>query len=601
MTPPLLPSSPVTRPSSLRLAETLDIGPINAGSTPSLIADLTASFMGADSMLVDQSADCTSSFLQHVPPTPSPIRKRPRPETLMVEALLTPPASTTKRVRFSSLELPPRICTPELEEAENKSEGQQILARVEQELAQEQLQEADSTLRIEIPVMDFSRPKLPWEELDSGLEKVRDLEAWAGFAARKWGGSGGVGMELSWRPLVRTAIMAPVEELVDADFVSDFVVGSKESEESEMAVLGSLRALGLKEIGEEDDTELEPGIFTVRMDIEALVKRKKQKRPKLDDHTRATADESRGKEASGVQRDKGPLSTNPLETFMALRSRVAKEPANALNSRTIQINPNPQLNQAPIVLPDLTPSAPLSPFPVPKIHLPISPGTFIVSTTLLSERRLFKNIKDLYPTATIVERDFTVPIPDTFNGVPQAPDADPEADLLLSPFSGVVLTTLQKIRQAPLPGHSLSSTRQRVADIALLYERLFVLVLGTVRSSDTETIAGFMSFAAALRLRVYVRVISEEGDIAASWAVALMVREGSPVRLLDEETLWERFLRRAGLNAFAAQVVLRECREVGLRGLLRMEGEERRSLFVAVAGERVGERVEKRLVGAWGE
>lgn len=601
MTPPLLPSSPITLPPCLRLAETLDIGPINAGSTSSLIVDLTVSFMDADSMLADPSTDCTSSFLQHASLTPSPIRKRPRPETLMVEALLTPPASTAKRVRFASLELPSRICTPELEEAENKSEGQEILARVEQELAQEQLQEADSTLRIEIPVMDFSRPKLPWEDPESGLERVRGLEAWAGLAARKWGGSGSVGMELSWRPFVRSAIMTSVEEVEDAEFISDFVVGSEENEESEMAVLGDLRALRLKGIEEEDGIELEPGIFTVRMDVEALVKRKKQKRPKIDDHPRATADESLGKEASGLRRYIGPLSTNPLDTFMTLRSRVVKEPANTLNSRTIQINPNPQLNQTPIVLPEPTPSTPLSPFPTPKIHLPISPGTFIASTTLLSERRLFRGIKDLYPTATIIERDFTVPIPDTLSGAPQPPDADPEADLLLSPFSGVVLTTLQKIRQAPLPGNSLSSTRQRIADVALLYERLFVLVLGTVRSSDTETIAGFMSFAAALRLRVYVRVISEKEDIAASWAVALMAREGSPVRLLDEETLWERFLRRAGLNAFAAQVVLRECREVGLRGLLKMEGEERRRLFVAVAGERVGERVGQRLAGVWGE
>lgn len=603
MTPPLLPSSPITLPPSLRLAERLDVGPINAGSTSSLISDLTASFMAADSMLVDPSlADCTSNFLQHIPPTPSPIRKRPRPETLMVESLLTPPTSTTKRVRFASLELPLRISTPELEEAENKSQGQQILVRVEQELAQEQLQEADSTLRIEIPVMDFSRPKLPWEGPGNGLERVRDLETWAGLAAKKWGGSGGVGMELSWRPFVRSAIVVAVEELEDAEFMNEFLVRSEDGEENERTLLDNLRALGLKRVEEDDETELEPGVFTVRMDMEALVQRKKKQQiPKLDDHIRAAADKRNGKEASGLQKDAEPLSTNPLDTFMALRSRVAKKSENALNSRTIQINPIAQLNQVPTVLPEPTPSPAPQPFPVPKINLPVSPGTFIASTTLLSERRLFRGIKDLYPTATIIERDFTVPIPDTFNDAPHTTDADPEADLLLSPLCGVVLTTLQKIRQAPLPGHAMNSTRQRVADVALLYERLFVLVLGTVRSSDAETIAGFMSFAAALRLSVHVRVVPEEGDAAASWTVALMAREGSQVRLLDEETLWERFLRRAGLNAFAAQVVLRECREVGLRGLLKIEGDGRRRLFVDVAGERVGERVERRLVGAWGE
>lgn len=554
--------------------------------------------MTADSMLIDPSTDYTSSFLQLVPPTPSPIRKRPRPETLMVEAPLTPPASTTKRVRFASLQLPSRICTPEPEETENESEGKQILAKVEQELGQEQLQEADSTLRIDVPVMDFLRSKLPWEESGNGLDRVRDLEAWAGLAARKWGGSGCVGMDLSWRPFPRSAIRGPVEELENVEFMDEFIVSSQDGDKLERILLEGLRR---GEIKKEGDADLEPGVFKERMDIESLVRRKKkQKRSKPDNHTKAVVDESHEDKVSGLQGDAGPLSTNPLDTFMALRSRVAKKPPDASNSRTIQINPTAQLSPLPTALAP-TSSPVLPPFPTPEIRLPTSPGTFIASTTLLSERHLFRGIKDLYPSATIIERDFTVPILDTFNSGPQASEPDSEADLLLSPLSGVVLTTLQKIRQAPLPGNALSSTRQRVADVALLYERLFVLVFGTVRSSDTETIAGFMSFSAALRLKVYVRVIPEEHDIATRWIVALMVREGSPVRLLDEETLWERFLRRAGLNAFAAQVVLRECREMGLRGVLKMEGEKRRKLFVEVAGGRVGERVEKRLVGVWEE
>lgn len=519
----------------------------------------------------------------------------------MVEAPLTPPTSITKRVRFASLQLPPYIRTLGLEGAEDESEGKLILARVKQELEQEQLQEADSTLRVDVPVMDFSRPKLPWEEPGNGLDRVHHLEAWAGLASKKWGGSGCVGIELSWRPFLRSAIRVSVEGLGDGGFVDELVVSSQDGDKAERLFLDGLKFLRLKEEKEEDEVGLEPGVFKERIDIEALVKKKKKKnRPKHDDHTRAVADESCGNKFSDPQRDIGPLSTNPLDTFMALRSRVAKKPANTLNSRTIQINPIAQLSLPPTAL--AAPSSPaLPPFPGPKTVLPVSPGTFIASTTLLSERRLFRDIKDLYPTATIIERDFTVPILDTFNNDPQALDADSEADLLLSPLSGVVLTTLQKIRQAPLPGNALSSTRQRVADVALLYERLFVLVIGTVRGSDTETIAGFMSFSAALQLKVYVRLVPEESDIAARWVVALMVREGSQVRLLEEETLWERFLRRAGFNAFAAQVVLRECREIGLRGILKMEGRRRRGFFVQVAGERVGERVERRLVGVWEE
>lgn len=573
--------------------------PINTAPTSLLIADLTAPFIAADSMVVDSPIDYTSSFLQLIPPTSSPIRKRPRRETLMVEAPLTPPASITKRVRFASLQLPSCVRTPELEGAEDGSEGKLILARVEQELEQEQLQEADSTLRVDVPVMDFSRPELPWGP-GNGLDGVRNLEAWAGLALKKWGGSGCVGMELSWRPFLRSAIRVSVEGLGDGGFVDELVVSGQDGDKVERSFLEGLRSLRLKGEKKEDDGGLEPGVFNERIDIEALVK-KKQKRPKHVYHKRAVVDESCGNKFSGPQRNTGPLSTNPLDTFMELRSQVAKKSANTLNPRTIQINSVAQLNLPPTdpVAPSSSPVLP--PFPGPKTVLPTSPGTFIASTTLLSERRLFRDIKDLYPTATIIERDFTVPILDSFNSDPQALSADSEADLLLSPLSGVVLTTLQKIRQAPLPGNALSSTRQRVVDVALLYERLFVLVIGTVRSSDSETIAGFMSFSAALQLKVYVRLVPEESGVAARWVVALMVREGSPVRLLDEETLWERFLRRAGFNAFAAQVVLRECREIGLRGILKMEGERRRGFFVQVVGERVGERAESRLVGMWEE
>lgn len=588
MTPPLLPSSPIICPSPLKLAETLDLKPIDAGKTVSLIADLTASFMAADSMLIDPSPGSPSSFLQLHPPTPSPIRKRPRPETLMVEALLTPPASTTKRVRFAGLELPQRIATPEDEEVASELGEMQVLVRVDRELAQEQLQEADSTLRVEVPVMDFSRPKLPWENPENGLERLRDLQMWAGMAAKKWGGSGSIGVDILWRPFVRSAIKIPTEELEDGGSVGEMVV--VEGDEGERSLVESLWTLGRFE---ERDIELEPGTFTVKMDMDALVKRK-QKRARAE-HLLHTATISGGEGLKAMEL----LFANPLDTFMALRSRVVKplEKTSAPVSRKIQINPEPETASKPITEPEV--AAKILSFPTPNIQIPVPPGTFIVSTTLLAERRLFRLIKDLYPTAIIIERDFSVPIPDTFAGTTYTQHDDTEADLLLSPLSGVVLTTLQKIRQAPLQGQTLSTIRQRVMNVALVYERLFVVILGTVRASDAETVASFVGFAAGLRAGVHVRVLDEDLEVVAKWMVALMVREGSEAKLLEEETLWERFLRKAGFNAFAAQIVLRDCRDGGLRAFLKMDAGERRRRFKGVSGERVLERVLGRLEGEW--
>lgn len=601
MTPPLLPSSPITFPSPLNLSERFNLKPLDAGKTSDLVADLTAPFMISDSIFPDPSHDSSSSFLQLLPSTPSPIRKRSRPETLMVEALLTPPISTTKKVRFTELELPPRISTPEYENLENELEGR-ILTRVDQELAQEQLQEADSTLRIEVPIMDFSRPKPPWEELEKGPKRVRGLKERLGSAARNWSGSGGVGMDLSWRPFMRNSVRIPHEDLGNDESVNELLVKVEESNESEKILIEGLRTLGLEGV-EQGDLELEPGIFTVKMDVETLVMRKKRKRSKIEEQPRAAADDGSKptfRKESSLQRDAGPLSKNPLDTFMALRSRLAKNPVDASNSRAIQIGP--EIETTPkLVAPIKRAATPIPPpFPTPKIQHPTPPSTFIASTTLLAERRLFKLIKNLYPMATIIERDFNMPIPDTFAGVSQTQNCvDTEADLLLSPLSGVVLTTLQKIRQAPPPGQVLSTIRQRVTNVALLYERLFVIVLGQVRGSDTETIVGFIAFVAALRAGVQVKIIDDDKDVVARWIVALMAREGSAARLLEEETLWERFLRKAGFNAFAAQVVLRECREGGLRGFLKMDVEEKRKKFKEMVGDKVLERVLWRLEEDW--
>ena len=77
--------------------------------------------------------------------------------------------------------------------------------------------------------------------------------------------------------------------------------------------------------------------------------------------------------------------------------------------------------------------------------------------------------------------------------------------------------------------------------------------------------------------------------------------------MVETETQWELFLRRAGLNPFAAQVVLLVLREEGklklgstydqgtvpaLSGFIEMSSETRRRLFAGLIGERVLKRVE---------
>ena len=76
---------------------------------------------------------------------------------------------------------------------------------------------------------------------------------------------------------------------------------------------------------------------------------------------------------------------------------------------------------------------------------------------------------------------------------------------------------------------------------------------------DCDALSGLMGFAAQLDADVDVMYVPGGEDELVKWIAATILHHCIPVddmRLLQEETLWERFLRVAGLNAFAAQVVL---------------------------------------------
>jgi hypothetical protein len=109
-------------------------------------------------------------------------------------------------------------------------------------------------------------------------------------------------------------------------------------------------------------------------------------------------------------------------------------------------------------------------------------------------------------------------------------------------------------------------------------------------------------------------------EMLAKWVVAFMVRYGSQgdssVPLLQDETLWELFLRRAGMNAYAAQAVIAELKaregvdmsggsEVGLFGVtafVEMGHEERLARFERIlGGRRVLQRVGRVLDTSWAE
>ncbi|UPX18898.1 uncharacterized protein EKO05_0009181 [Ascochyta rabiei] len=268
--------------------------------------------------------------------------------------------------------------------------------------------------------------------------------------------------------------------------------------------------------------------------------------------------------------------------------------------------------------------------PLPALDLP--PCSFIISSKLLQRRPFTKQVEHLYPRAELIYRDYTLPHSISL-----------EADIIFSPSTGLILTTLQQIKQSPLPGQALRSpVKERILILQARYERLVVLIseglteqVGYSRpedARDTESLKGLETFATQLEGDVVVRYVEGGEQALARSVVESMGEYGLPsdgkdmsnIKLFAMETTWEVFLRRAGLNPFAAQAIIASLKTptivrlpptlslpasyepqktveaAGLSLLLLMKSEDRAKHFQALmGGRRILDRVSSLLDQRW--
>jgi hypothetical protein len=290
---------------------------------------------------------------------------------------------------------------------------------------------------------------------------------------------------------------------------------------------------------------------------------------------------------------------------------------------------------------------------LPDIPKHLAPCSFIMSSTFLQQRSLMKQIEQLYQCAEIVYRDYDRP---------HSPAK--EADILLSPSTGLMLTTLQQIKQQPLPGQvDRSPVKERVKALQLRYERLLVIISeglshemesqGSSRPEDArdkEALEGVETFAGKLEGEVVVKYVPGGERALARSVVVEMAKYGLPygsqdigdIQLMAMETTvstveatctccpltnisqWEVFLRRIGINPFAAQVIVASLKipihvqipdtssspayrnrpqtltVSGLPAFLLMGEEERVKFFQAfMGGSRILKRVGRLLDQEW--
>ena len=252
---------------------------------------------------------------------------------------------------------------------------------------------------------------------------------------------------------------------------------------------------------------------------------------------------------------------------------------------------------------------------------------FIISTTLLkTDVQIIRDLESLKPVPILIFRDYeafpnheslmsqdfpTSSLSRLFNPIM-------EADIIVSPSTGIVITTSQEISQVRLPGHKPahlsqcsfnSPLRERIARLANRYEQLYILIrfpwacgndsaekskIATIDSKTLLSIQSLTAFCSSLSEYTTVALVMQSScpHDTTKWILSITNKHAirfkelihsrrydnisvsrntdvqnigySSFSFLHEETQWELLLRHAGFNPFAAQTVL---------GILKLETE----------------------------
>lgn len=283
----------------------------------------------------------------------------------------------------------------------------------------------------------------------------------------------------------------------------------------------------------------------------------------------------------------------------------------------------------------------------PQLPKTTSPRSIIVNSRLLKSHRQLTQALETRPNPPliIIYRDFET-----------ATDASEAPDIIISPTVAAIFTTLQATTQRSLPGQGPSHPPifDRILHLSQLYDDdLFILTTlppeatspleSATTCSQISTLTSFcssISHAHPHSTTAPVQPIliptnppclkpTPDPSPLYTWTLPLLLKyapnpitatTATTTTLLPEETLWELFLRKAGLNPYAAQVVLGmlkkphddddgdgEGKEVGAAALwglgafVQMSREERVRRFAGLVGRRAVWRVSGVLDGRpWG-
>lgn len=543
-------------------------------------------------------------------------------------------------------------------------------ASVKRSIEQEQLQAADAIARIAIPTMDFSIPGPDWQQIPS--DAALQLE-WIGrtsgvFRFPSWPKNSKTERELRWSPFPSKLGHVSTSESIDGMDNVRSVLDSLDRPKvlTSADYVWKQPGLAILQGPEDEDEDVEqPFVRDEEIDIDTLVRKRKIELSNLGPQPHGSSDS-----ASPIELVRLPESTpspvpyqipfndqgnlpgllldgnDPSATSTLLSNyvdfRTSKRQKTTRSTFFLSSLKTPAevkevekaeesiLIGVPSMIDPGLEKKRATPAPCPKLGP--APVRMKIIKALTLGRAVFTSLEKFYPDMEIIERDF-----DRWNSlswhrnsISRSPVVSPlaaEADVIISPATGVIVTTLLRVIQKPPPGQEvLSAIRERIRHVALRYERLIILVSEgnrideTVRDftpSESAGYADFVGFVAGLDTNAQVYYVGGGDDTLVKWLASFLIRYApeaaeAQYNLIQEESLWELFLRRAGMNAYAAQAILgrlkllddvpeEESGKYGLPGFIRMASAERMEEFRGLmGGERVLGRVNEVVEARWG-
>lgn len=500
-------------------------------------------------------------------------------------------------------------------------------------LKAEELSEADTVLRVPVPQVGPLKPVIPWnakstqtdnpESLDRHRWLLQDLVSNLSKEERKWDISKASEKAMSWASFpTQHARVKPEDEFDDGSLARYLKELDLDGDFDMKLMTWKPDGIRILDKEDEDDEELEP------LDIpdepsppanglrEMLERRKKQ----IEESKKRSAQQMSSHGALGpptkvprhVEKDE---RTNNLDLAMMRPEQIGLASFAALQGwsappkggpvqqpqpqkpteRPVPQHPANEATKAPEPPPLL--AAPT--IPTPTINSPPYDLPIILSSTLMTDHKLLRHLERHLPTLQILERIYTTA-------------TSREADIIISPSAGLHFTTLQKLKQKPLPGQPPSKTTNTIhsllPSLSQRYTTLHLLITPphdsySLDASDTSALNALTAHPTLPNLQP-LYIPSTNPSLVAAYTAALIVsHHHRPERLtlLAEETYWELFLRKAGLNAFAAQVVISQLKsEGGLAAFVTMKPEERiRRFGEMMGGEEVLARVSRVLEAGW--